>query len=105
MIEIAGLVLTGISLATDLASRHKDLTAWDTQELEVDRHWLALATENELLDGVEADYVWAAARSVASRELRGSHEVVLAHNDEKKTIHRIVRGRAAGQTVLMRKVS
>ena len=43
MIEIAGLIISGIGLIKDLLALHDDLSSWGNEDLEVDRKWLALA--------------------------------------------------------------
>jgi hypothetical protein len=43
MFEIAGFVVSGISLLNDLVTRYQDLTSWTQSDLLVDNEWLALA--------------------------------------------------------------
>lgn len=104
MLEIAGLIVSGIGLIKDLYTLHDDVSSWSNEDLEVDSEWLELALQKEVLAGVLTDYGWASLRSVPSRELQGTHEVVTAHNADKKVLYRIVRGRKDDRIVLMMKV-
>jgi hypothetical protein len=90
MIEIAGLIFTGAGLINDLLSTYRDVNAWDERDLPVDSDWLQLAIEKGLLP--KADYVWSAIESAPTRELRGTHQVVVAHSEDKKMLYRIVWG-------------
>jgi hypothetical protein len=104
VLEIAGFVISGLSLLNDLFSTHKDIASWDERDLPVDRDWLAVALEERVLPGVEKDYVWASEASVATKEMRGTHTVVIAHNDARKIKYRIVRrGIPEDALVLMKK--
>ncbi len=80
MLEIAGLVVSGIGLIKDLYTLHSDLGSWGNEDLEVDREWLSLALANDVLSGAETEYSWAQLRRVPTLELKGSHEVVASHN-------------------------
>lgn len=90
--EIAGFIVSGISLLNELFQTHKDLTSWIEQDLEVDAEWLPLAISKGILEGSETQYAWAKSPSVATKELQGTHQIVIARNDEKKIKYRIVRG-------------
>jgi hypothetical protein len=103
MIEFAGLVVSGISAIKDLADAYKDLAAWDERDLPVDGKWLDLAVNKQLLP--PAEYVWKQERHVATLELEGTHEVVLAFNKERRTKHRIIRRGNMDYAVLMRKAT
>ena len=103
MIEIAGLIVSGIGLIKDLCALHDDVSSWSNEDLEVDSEWLELALQKELLSGEVTDYGWANLRSVPTRELQGTHEVVTAHNVDRKVLYRIVRGLEGGRIVLMKK--
>ena len=105
MLEIAGVILSGVSLLKDLFDLHQDLDSWEQQDLEVDREWLPLALEHEILSGDQEDYYYASLRRVPTLELKGTHSVVAAYNAETKTIHRIVQGRPDDRLVLMRKTT
>ena len=105
MLEVAGLIVSGISLIKDLLVLHEDLESWDQQDLEVDGEWLRLATEKELLPGSVEDYVWSALRHVSTRELKGTHQTAQAHNDDKKILYRIVQGPPDDRSVLMKKIA
>lgn len=103
MIEIAGLVVSGIGLVNDLISRYKDLAKWAEVDLLVDSQWLSLALSMKQIDGRSEDFVWANERRVPTRELQGTSNVVIAFNQEKKTKYRICRGRADDRLILMKK--
>ena len=89
MIEIAGLILSGVSFAKDLYSEYRDFGTWPLSDLAVDRHWLALALEKNLLEGKPEDYVWARQEKIPTLELRGTHQVVIFFNKDKKEAYRI----------------
>ncbi len=103
LLEIAGTIISGISLIKDLREKYNDLNEWDSVDLQVDRQWLDAALENEVLPGTTDDYVWARLDSVPTKELKRTHTVVTAHNDNKKTIYRIVRGKPDDLIVLMKR--
>ena len=103
MIEIAGLIISGIGLLKDLFALHDDLSSWGNEDLEVDRKWLALALQNGILSGEESDYRWVHLSSVPTREMQGTHEVITAHNADRKVLFRIVRGSQDERVVLMKK--
>lgn len=84
MIEIAGLVLSGVSFAKDLYKKYKDYISWPQSDLQVDNEWLQLAIKKGILKGAINDYVWARPEKIPTLELRGSHEVVVFFNNEKK---------------------
>lgn len=105
MIEVAGSIISGISLIKDLYTIHKDLGSWKERDLEVDRDWLPLALKHNLLTGTEADYRWVALRRVPTLELEGTYQVAVAHNDDKKVLSRIVYGHLNNRSVLMRRTS
>ena len=103
MLEIAGIVISGVGLLNDLWGRYKDLSAWQEADLLVDNEYLALALSKGVLQGAETDYLWSNEDKVATRELRGTHHVVIAFNADKKVKYRIVRGRAHDRAILMKK--
>ena len=103
MIEIAELIVSGISLLNDLRELHKDLTAWSEADLLVDDEWLALALAKGQLAGILSDYSWSAEARVPTRELKGTHQIVVAHNDLKKIKYRIVKG-VGNRLVLTKKL-
>lgn len=43
MIEIAGVIISGVGLLNDLVSRYQDLTHWEEIDLQVGNNWLGLA--------------------------------------------------------------
>jgi hypothetical protein len=65
VLEIAGLVMSGIGLVSDLFGTYKDLTAWSEQDLQVDGKWLDLALQKGVLEGQASDFLW-------SREEKGA---------------------------------
>src|SRR5437899_3255671 len=70
MLEIAGLLVSGVSLFNDLVSRYQDLTAWTEADLPADEEWLELAIAKGIVPGSPSDYLWSAEDKVATRELR-----------------------------------
>jgi hypothetical protein len=103
VLEIAGVVISGVGLLNDLWDRFKDLSAWQEADLLVDNEYLPLALSKGVLQGAEADYLWSNEDKAATRELRGTHHVVIAFNADKKVKYRIVRGRAHDRAILMKK--
>jgi hypothetical protein len=93
VLEIAGVVISGVGLLNDLWGRFKDLSAWQENDLLVDNEYLPLALSKGVLQGAEADYLWSNEDKVATRELGGTHCVVIAFNVDRKVKYRIVRGR------------
>ncbi|MBX9588610.1 MAG: hypothetical protein K2X43_04845 [Hyphomonadaceae bacterium] len=93
MMEIAGMVISGVSLLNDLWGRFKDLSTWIEADLLVDREYLSLALAEGQLEGLEQEYAWSREESVPTRELRGTHRVVIAFNSERKIKYRLCRGR------------
>ena len=104
MFQIAGFVISGFSLVNDLIETHQDLSRWVTQDLQVDRKWLPLAIEKGLLSGSATDYAWSRAESAATKELRGTHTVIVAYNDENRTLYQIVRDPQTTRRVLMKRL-
>ena len=92
MLEIAGLLVSTVGLLNDLWGTHHDLHTWTEQDLRVDEEWLPLAIEKGILPGPEEQYMWSWATHVATRELKGTHQVVVALNEERKIKYRIVQG-------------
>jgi hypothetical protein len=105
MLEIAGVMISGIALLNDLWDRFKDLSAWTEADLLVDGDYLGLALAAGHLEGAETDFLWSREEKVPSRELRGTHRVVVAFNADKKVKYRITQGRAGDRLILMRRVS
>lgn len=89
MIEIAGLVLSGVSFAKDLYKEYTDYNTWPLSDLPVDRHWLALAINRGILEGTPEDYMWARPERIPTFELEESHKVVIFFNKDKKEAYRI----------------
>jgi len=104
MIEIAGLIISGISLLKDLQNIFKDLNSWEEKDLVVDMEWVPLAIKKGILPGNESEYVWKRLENVSTLDLKGSHQVVIAHNDDKKTYYRIMQGPPHDLLVLMKKL-
>lgn len=105
MIEIAGLVVSGIGLVNDLIGRYQDLMSWTEAELPVDDEWLGLALEKGVLDGKAEDYLWSREEKVATRELRGTASVVVPFNDKTRVKYRVFRGRPGDRLILMKKTA
>lgn len=105
MIEIAGLIVSGISLLSDLYGRYKDLSSWSETDLKVDGDYLDLALAKRHLTGAAADYAWVREERVPTVELSGTHQVVVAYNAEKKIKYRLCRGRIDDRIILMKKVA
>src|SRR5687768_18119476 len=103
MFEIAGLVVSGISLLNDLMNTFRDLKSWKEKDLPVDREWLGLAIEKGRMTGAIDSFCWVDEEKVPTKELKGKHQVVIAHNDAQKILYRIVRGRPDARSVLMQK--
>ncbi len=91
MLEIAGLVVTSIGLAVDLAKKFADWAKWEERDVEVDCEWLQLALEKGVLDGTEQDYDWRMLKNAPTLELQKTHSVVVALNRQKKIRYRIVK--------------
>ena len=103
--EIAGLAISGLGFLRDLWKDHKDAGAWDEQELDVDREFLATALEQGRLTGNKSEYSWARKNRVPTLELKGTHAVVLAFNEARKIRYRLVQGPPANRLILMKKIS
>lgn len=101
--EIAGLVLSGIGLLNDRRNTYRDIKFWSEQDLEVDREWLALAIAKGLLAASEQDYTWCRLDKVPTRELKGTHQVVVALNEEERILYRIMQGPVGNRVVLTKK--
>jgi hypothetical protein len=56
MLQIAGVIISGIGLLSDLTRRYQDLTSWNQRDLVVDDQWLGLALAEGMLHGTEDDY-------------------------------------------------
>lgn len=91
MIEIfSGLVISGVGVIHDLLKTYADLNTWKEEDVKVDGEWLALAIEEGVLP--PGDYTWSSEDKIPTRELRGTHEVVIAFNADKKIRYRIKQG-------------
>lgn len=90
MIEVAGLMLSGVSFAKDLYKEYKDYNTWPLSDLIVDKEWLPLAIDKGMLDGDPSVYVWARPDKIPTLELKESHSVVIFFNEDRKEAHRIV---------------
>lgn len=104
MIEIAGLIVSGIGLVADLAKQFKDLSTWKEEDIEVDGEWLGLALEKNVLSGVPDQFAWVRLRSLPTAELKGSHAAVVAVNESKRLKYRIVMGSIDDRVVLCQKL-
>jgi hypothetical protein len=105
MFEIAGLMISGISLLNDLMSTSRDPKSWEEKDLPVDREWLGLAIEDGCVTGPIGKFVWASEERVPTIELKGEAQVVIAYNDERKIRYRIVRGCPGDRSILMQKTA
>lgn len=105
IISIAGLAVSTIGLVNDFASTYRDLAKWKEDDIEVDNEWLELAIQNKIVESPQESYSWSALKHVPTRELKGTHQVVIAINKDKKLKYRIIRGSANDCLVLMKKVS
>ena len=92
MYEFSGLIISGIGVIHDLLKSYADIRIWKEDDLEVDGEWLTLAIEKGILQGPESSYTWSSENKVPSRELRGTHQVVVAFNAEKRIKYRIRQG-------------
>ena len=105
IISIANLAITALGVFHSLRKSHKDLQNWEESDLEVEFRWLDVALEKGFLDGEKSDYAWPLARSVNMLELKGTHQTVLAINENKRSRHRLVVGPPSKRHVLVRKSS
>ncbi len=103
IISIANLAITALGVFHSLRKSHKDLQNWEESDLEVEFPWLDVALEKGFLDGEKSDYAWPLDRSVNMLELKGTHQTVLAINENKRSRHRLVVGPPSKRHVLVRK--
>lgn len=101
MLEIAGFLVSGIGLGSQLAGQFSDWASWEEGELEVDRKWLEVAIAEGVLAGPSSDFVWSHRKKVARRELQRTHDLVIVFNENDRSRRRIVRD----GTILMRTTS
>jgi hypothetical protein len=104
LLQIAGVAISYIGLSTGLAKIHSDWAKWEKADLLVDGDWLKLAIGKDILDGTESDYRWSRENKVATRELKGTHSVVVAADEKKRTRYRIVRGHEGNLDVLLKRL-
>ena len=105
IISIANLAITALGVFHNLVKSHKDLPNWEESDLEVDFAWVDVALEKGVLDGEKSDYSWPWARSVNTLELKGTHQTVLAINEDKRSRYRLVTGAPSNRHVLVQKIS
>ena len=105
MLEIAGIAISSLGLGVDLAGRIRGWAKFEETDLLVDRDWLALAIDRGIVDGAEGDFYWSSEDKIATRELSGTHSVVMAVDEEKRKKYRVVRGREGERLVLMKRVT
>lgn len=103
MLEFAGVLISGVSLLSDLMGQFKDLATWEEDDLLVDGNYLPLALARGHLQGGAEEFTWSREEAVPTRELRGTHRVVIAFNAERKVKYRICQGRPDDRLILMRK--
>jgi hypothetical protein len=93
MVEVfSGLFISGVGVIHDLLKTYADLKTWKEEDTKVDGEWLVIAIEKGVLPGPISDYTWSSEDKIPTRELRGTHQVVVALNAEKKIKYRIRRG-------------
>ena len=105
MLEIAGLVVSAIGLTADMAGKIADWKRWEEAIVPVDGNWLALAIDKGILEGAVDEYFCSREEKVATRQLKGTHDVVVAANEEKRLKYRLVRGREGNRLVLMKRLA
>jgi hypothetical protein len=105
MFETAGLMISGISLLNDLMNTFRDLKSWKEKDLPVDREWLGLAIEKGRVTGAIDSFCWVDEEEVPTKELKGKHQVIIAHNDAQKILYRIVRERRGERSILMQEIA
>ncbi len=105
IVSIAGLAISAFGVFHNLVKSHKNLLQWEVSDLEVDFEWLDVAIENGFLDGEKSDYAWPVAKRVSTLELKGTHQTVMAINEDTRSRHRLVTGQPSNRHVLVRKVS
>ena len=105
MLEIAGIVIAGMSLANDLVGRYQDSTKWAVEDLRVDADWLPLALAKGLIVGEPNDFGWTREERVATRELSGTAQKVLAFNNDTRTKYRLCWGQPGDYLILMKKTA
>jgi hypothetical protein len=72
MFEIAGLMVSGISLLNDLMSTSRDLKSWEEKDLLVDQEWLGLAIKNGRVTGAMESFCWAKEKKARHSSLATS---------------------------------
>lgn len=105
IVGIAGLAVSTLGLFNDLASTYRDLSKWKEEDIEVDNEWLELAIKSNIISSPQESYIWSSLKHVPTRELKETHQVVIAINKDKKLKYRIVRGSTNDRLILMKKVS
>lgn len=105
IVELAGLAISGFSLALDLKNSVSDWMAWKEQDIEADMAWLEVALAKGVLSGQPDDFAWLAISRLPRAELEGTHSAVLAENREKRIRYRIVTGHGAGRLILTKRLS
>lgn len=90
---LSGFTITAIDTANSLAKTLKEFRIYAEKDIEVDHSWLFLALRNEVLEGTLGDYLWTPERTVPTRELEGTHCVIIAINKDKRLKYRMVKGR------------
>lgn len=104
MIEMAGFIFSGVGFARSLYKTYRDFSTWARGDLPVDREWLPLAIEKNYLEAPIENYSWARPKRIPTLELRGTHEVVIFFNKDKKEAYRITDG-SDRPSILIRKIT
>ncbi len=95
MLEVlSGLVISGIGVIHDLVKTYGELRTWEEKDVTVDGEWLPVAVDKGILPGPISDYTWSSEEKIPTRELKGTHQVVVAVNAEKKIRYRIRQGQS-----------
>lgn len=108
LISVAGTAISGFNFILSLAKTYKDLRTWKERDLEVDHEWLDLAHKQGIIEGQLTDYEWMREERVPTAELKGTATALVAFNENKKIIYKIVLGRvtdAGGRSVLVQKTA
>ncbi len=102
---IGGTIINKFMIASNWISTVSDAEFWCEEDLIVDNRWIRLAVTHALLDGEEADYLYANQRHVSTMELERRAEVVFALNTARRIKYRITTGSSKRLGVLMKKTA
>ena len=101
LLEIAGIIFSGVSSLDSAKSLYKDFMNWKEHDSVVDNKWLEVAIKYDKLPGKITDYYWSRPEKVITRELKKTHHTVFVYDHEKK-----IRGRVllSDGCVLLRRI-